>query len=71
MDENYWRGQADARMTDAERRLDALNGNIEKTADRLGKLETAVATLRTKVAIWSAIGAAVGAGAISALASHL
>lgn len=37
-----WRGETDARLRDAERRLEALNGNIARGADALQRLQLTV-----------------------------
>jgi len=70
-DLDYWRGRVDARVEDAERRLAVINGSIEKTATRLGSIETALASIKTKVSIWSALGAALGAAIFSTIFRHI
>jgi len=68
---DYWRGATDARLADAERRLATINGSIEKTATRLGSIETSLASIKTKVSIWSALGAALGAAIFSTIFRHI
>lgn len=70
MDDDFarWRGETEQRLRDAERRLDALNGNIARGADALHQLTLRVAEFKTSVRSW---GAAVGliATAVSPIAT--
>lgn len=50
-----WRGETDARIRDAERRLDALNGNIARGADALQALTLTVAGFQSSVRTWGFI----------------
>ena len=45
-----WRGATEARIRDAERRLDTLNGNLEKNAAAIGQLAVEGAKTRTRLA---------------------
>ena len=63
-----WQGSTDARVDDAERRLDAVNGNIERVWQAIGKLDRTVAGIAARVAIASGIAALIGsAGAMVAV----
>lgn len=60
-----WQGQTEARIDDAERRLAALNGNIERVWKALGKIDVTVAGLVVKVALASAFAALLGSGVMT------
>lgn len=61
----HWQGRTDARVEDAERRLNAVNGNIERMGQALSQLDRTVAGLVAKVAVASAFAALVGSGAMT------
>ena len=75
MSEEYararWEGEIEARMADAERRLDAVNGSIKAHAESNNNLALKVGGLSTKVAVYSGIGGVVGAGVVSAAVAFL
>ena len=63
-----WQGKTDARMNDAERRLDGNENNIERVWQAIGKLDRTVAGIAARVAIASGIAALIGsAGAMVAV----
>lgn len=68
-----WRGSTEAHIRENSRRLDGINGSISRIEDDIGEMKvqltTELAVLRTKVALWSAIGGLVGAGVVSAVVS--
>ena len=55
-----WQGRTDARVDDAERRLDALNGTLERVWQAMAKLDRTVAGLVVKVAVGAVIGGLLG-----------
>lgn len=68
-----WRGETEQRLRDAERRLDALNGNIARGAEALQQLTLKVAEFKTSVRTWGAavgFAAAVIGPAVSAIVVH-
>lgn len=76
-DMERWRGETDARLRDAERRLDSLNGNIARGADALQQLTLGVgefkSEVKTTVRTWGIVIAAlwtVGGGVIVAYLTH-
>lgn len=56
----HWQGRTDARLDDSERRHDAVNGNIERVWQAIGKLDRTVAGLVVKVAVGAVIGGLLG-----------
>lgn len=58
----HWQGSTDARVDEHDRRLDAINGNIEKMWQSLGKLDRTVAGLVGRVAVAASVAALVGSG---------
>lgn len=66
-----WRGEADARLRDAERRLDALNGNIARGADALQQLTLGVSEfkseLKGQVKTWGIVMSLLGTAAVGIL----
>jgi len=68
---DYWRGRVDARIEESERRHAAAEALARNDGTRIGVLETTVASLKTKVAIYSALGALAGGGLVSLLARHI
>jgi hypothetical protein len=61
----YKRGVAAAELAEHARRLDRINGSIEKTANSLDELRDEVTTLKTKLALYSGIGSLVGGGVVA------
>ena len=55
-----WQGRTDARVDDAERRLEAVNGDLARIWQSLGKLNATVAGLVVKVAVGAVIGGLLG-----------
>lgn len=51
-----WRGETEARIRDAERRLDAINGNIARGAEALQALTLGVAEHRSTIRTWGLVG---------------
>lgn len=60
-----WQGGVDVRLDSHEKRLDVINGDAK--AARIASEDTQIqlAVLKTKVAIWSALGGVGGAGVVS------
>ena len=58
----HWQGRTDARVEDAERRLNAVDGSIEETRKAISTLNTTVAGLVARVAVASALAALLGSG---------
>ena len=58
----HWQGSTDARVDDAERRLNAINGSVEETRKELAGLNVVVAGLVVRVTIASGIAALFGSG---------
>lgn len=67
-----WRGETDARIRDAERRLDALNGNIARGADALQALTLGMtefkSELKGSVRAWGIVLSVISSAAVSILA---
>lgn len=67
-----WRGETDARLRDAERRLDALNGNISRGADALQQLTLGMtefkSELKGSVRAWGIVLSLLSSVAVSILA---
>ena len=60
-------GTSTARQDDADRRLDAVNGSIEKTWTAISDLRVAVGRLTVKVAIAAGTASILGSGLVSFL----
>lgn len=61
----HWQGSTDARVDEHDRRLDAINGNVEKMWQSLGKLDRTVAGLIGRVAVAAAVAALIGSGLVT------
>lgn len=57
-----WQGKTEARVHDTERRLDGLDGQLERVGYALSKLDRTVAALTARVAVAAAIAALIGSG---------
>ena len=70
-----WEGEMQARMADAERRLDAINGSIQAHAAASNNLAVTVGGLtsevKTRAAVWSTLGSLFGGGVVSVLVIFL
>lgn len=62
-----WQGRVDQLLDDHERRLNAMNGDAKAARQATEKILIEVAIIKTKVAIWSAVGGLVGAGIVSGM----
>lgn len=66
-----WRGETDARLRDAERRLEALNGNIARGADALQALTLSMtefkSELKGSVKAWGIVLSILGSTACAIL----
>lgn len=62
-----WQGTIDAKLAEHARRLDVINGDARAARLSGEKLLVEVAVIRTKVALWSATGGLLGAGAVTAI----
>ncbi len=71
-----WRGQTEAHIQENSRRLDGINGSIGhiendmtilrvQIANDVGAMKSELSVIRTKVALWSAVGS-LGGGAVIA-----
>lgn len=60
-----WQGQTEAHQAENSRRLDGINGSIENIQGNIGSMAKDVASLKAKVALWSALGGLLGAGLVS------
>lgn len=63
---DHWRGTVDQRITDHERRLLSINGNIAKGTEAITLLTLEVGKLATKVALYAAIGGFIASTATGA-----
>jgi hypothetical protein len=62
--------EARSKAYEAQRRLDRMNGSIDGLRDDVGTLRVVVEGIRTRVLIISAVAAAIGAAAASAVTLH-
>lgn len=62
-----WQGRVDQLIDEHERRLNAMNGDAKAARQATEKILIEVAIIKTKVAIWSAVGGLVGAGIVSGM----
>lgn len=62
-----WQGRTEGQLAETARRLDQVHGAVEAVEREVGQIKVQVATIHTKVALWSAIGGIVGAGVVSAV----
>lgn len=60
-----WEGAIEARVSDAERRLDAVNGSIKTHAEATNNLALTVGGLATKLSIYTALASLAGGGLVS------
>lgn len=60
-----WQGQVETMIGENTRRLNAINGSVEAIDDNIGEIKVDLATLKTKLAIYSAIGGLAGSGAVT------
>ena len=61
----------EARVGDAERRLDAINGSISLHAKATNDLALSVGGLVVRVSVYAGIGSAVGAAVVSAIVAYV
>lgn len=70
-----WQGHIDSELTHHGQRLNIINGDISRIKDTLSDMNVTLnkemAALKAKVALFSAIGGIVGAGAVSLLFATL
>ena len=62
-----WQGVTESQIRENSRRLDAINGSIESIERSMSAIEIGLATIRTKIAIWSAIGGLIAGGVVTAV----
>jgi hypothetical protein len=66
-----WQGHIDTTLDGHGRRLDTINGDVRSTKDAMVEIKVNLAadmaSVKAKVAVFSAIGGLVGAGAVSAM----
>lgn len=62
-----WRGRVDQILEEHDRRLSSMNGDSRAARNATEKILIEVAIIKTKVAVWSAVGGLVGAGIVSGL----
>jgi len=60
-----WEGAVAQTLDEHDRRLDAINSSIEKTATTLNLLATQIATVATRVTVYAAVGGAIAGIAAS------
>lgn len=61
-----WQGATESQIKENTRRLDGINGSIDRVEGHMSEMKVELATIRTKVAFWAAIGSLLGAGIVSA-----
>jgi hypothetical protein len=62
-----WQGKVDQLLDEHERRLASMNGDAKAARQATEKILVEVAIIKTKVAVWSAVGGLIGAGIVSGL----
>lgn len=62
-----WQGRVEQAIEDHTRRLNAMNGDAKAARTATEKILVELAVLRTKIAIWAALGGLIGAGIVSGL----
>jgi len=70
-DFHRWAGGVDQQLASATDRLDKLNGQIDDVRKLLAQLSLDVAVIKTRVAIYSALGSLAGGAVVSFIASQL
>lgn len=60
-----WRGRIEERVSGQGRKIEEMNGDAKAARKASEQLLIDVAILRTKIAVWSAIGGVTGAGIVS------
>lgn len=55
-----WQGQVDERMARTQDRVDVINGDMREIRDILTKMSLDLAVVKTKIAIWAAVGSLAG-----------
>ncbi len=63
--DEYWRGQTDSRIEEHDRRLDAINGSIDRSEAAVTNLKIAVEKVSTRVAIYAAVGGLIGSAFVA------
>lgn len=66
-----WRGRTDARLEDVERRIAALNGQIEGVRIEIGGLKVEIARQGTKVALGTAVAVLIAGPVVAVIAQAL
>lgn len=62
---DHWRGTVDEKLSDHERRLSAINGNVAEGAKAITTLALELGKLATKVGVYAGIGGLVAAAVSS------
>lgn len=62
-----WQGGTDTEIREIKRRLGVINGDAKAGREAAEKTVVQLAVLKTKVAVWSALGGVVGAGVVTGL----
>lgn len=66
-----WRGRTDARLEDVERRIAALNGQIEGVRVEIGGVKVEIARQGTKVALGTAVAVLIAGPVVAVIAQAL
>lgn len=62
-----WQGVTDAHVAENTRRLNALNGSIERIEGDVSEIKVSLGTLATKIAVWSAAVTVAAGGLVSTI----